>query len=440
MDVALKIEKNYATLDGLLKNSKDIEHLDLILEWAGHDAALVSIFLPFVKEVGVERAATALIMGEDIISCPEIRGSALKQLPAYGVAKRFWKKAPDSFKEVLIGFAPFYNYLPRCHESYSRDFTIKKQTFLHPVFNFFTKYNPKAAQKQTTNILSMQLVIVSMVVSFLPILKSMGLIRVESMMGSSNVQSGLPVTVGQQAPEGIMLHSIHPVFSLFLRHQAKKAGFMLWPEQGGKQSRKSMCLEKTFVDYHEDRALEWMEQRSTNSTNVWDSSMEADLCKNSLIAAMEIKLRSPSERYNNKNLTPAFLLWCWSMKDRDQSMLSPMPMEYLAAAAERALVKCRIQLDMFQIAPAGLTIDEYLGTAKKGVQLCILLALHCIFNSAQDNKLAYYTSAADEILKRCDALGSLRNNYHFPERILMEEQLDKIRRVQHETGPCKPNC
>jgi hypothetical protein len=32
MDVALKVGKNYASLDGLLKNSKDIEHLDLILE------------------------------------------------------------------------------------------------------------------------------------------------------------------------------------------------------------------------------------------------------------------------------------------------------------------------------------------------------------------------------------------------------------------------
>ena len=435
MDVALKVGRNYATLDGLLKNSKDIEHLDLILEWAGHDTGLVSVFLPFVKEVGVERAAKALIMGEDIISCPEIRGSAIKQLPAYEVARRFWKKAPNFFREMLMGFAPFHNYLPRCHESYSRDFTINKQTSLHPIFNFFSKYNPEAAQ-QTTNILSMQLVGESTAI-FVPILKSMGLIRAESMMGSSNMQSGLPVTFGQQAPEGIMLHSIHPVFSLFLRHQAKKAKFMLWPENGGKQSRKSMCLEKTFVDYHEDRALEWMEQRSISSTNVWDSTMEADLCKNSFIAAMEIKLRSPSGRYDVKNITPTFLFWCWSTKDRDQSMLSPVSMEYLAGAAERALVNCRTHLDMFRctIAPAGLTIDEYLGTAKEGVQLCILLALHCIFNSAQDNKLAYYTSAADEILKRCDALGSLRNNYHFPDRILMEEQLDKIRRVQNETGP-----
>jgi hypothetical protein len=52
----------------------------------------VTIVLPFVREVGVERAAAAVIMGEDIISCPEISGSAIKQLPAYGVAKRFWKK------------------------------------------------------------------------------------------------------------------------------------------------------------------------------------------------------------------------------------------------------------------------------------------------------------------------------------------------------------
>ncbi|KJZ70328.1 hypothetical protein HIM_10296 [Hirsutella minnesotensis 3608] len=402
------------TFTGLIKGPDDIERLDLILKWCGPDLGLRCIIVQLVRKLGAAKTATMLTRGDDLLVCPEFPRRLLQRLPMWETSKNLWKNAPKSLRELLIAFAPFHGRLPRCYEEYCLRFVVNKRALTHPVWNFFARFNPEAAKASHRRLLTMDLLLLVKHIRLLPMLKCMGLIKADLMMGPTTMQSGLPMGTDHQA-EGSMLHSIHPVFSLFLRHEAQRAGYLQSKE--GTLSRQAICLEKTFVDYHESRIDELLESSSTVES-LWDQQ-EIALCALSFTAAMETHLRSPMDRFEKVHPTPGLLAWKWANSEGPVN-------GFVAHCTEKALFRCQEELAK---TTNHLTRNDI---AISAAQLTLHLATHHLLCLDQCDKFVSYVDRTDDLLGiryfgslSQDVLDSL-----WPERAQMVDQLNAFKRIQ----------
>jgi hypothetical protein len=409
------------TLAGLIKGQNDIESLDLILSWCGPDLGLLNIILPLVGRLGAAKTAAMLTRGDDLLVLRGFPRRLLKRLPMWRVSKIFWKNAPKSLKELLIAFAPFHGYLPRCYEAYCVEFVLNKRALTHPIRNYFAKRSPETAKVWDQRIMISDLTLLVKHLHLFPILKSMGLFKADLMMGKATMHSGLFMGSGCR-PEGTMLHSIHPVFSLFLRHQARKAGYL--PSKKGVLSREAICLEKTFVDYHEKRIEELVENVSTVGA-LWDRH-EAKLCRLSFTTAMEIHLRSPMDRFRKIHPTPGFLIWSWIANGApwDSSIVK---------FSKEALSRCQREL-----AKTTDVITEK-DIAIAGAQIAMPLAIHYLLTN-RSQKFISQIRLSEEFLGDKYFMFVIQSSLDslWPERALMLEQLNILKRIQSsiESNEC----
>jgi hypothetical protein len=145
VDLTLRTGRDQS-LTGLIRCQDDIESLDLILSWCGPDLGLLNIVLPLTGKLGAAETAAMLTRGDDLLVLPEFPSRLLKRLPTWKTSIALWRNAPKSLKKLLIAFAPFHRYLPRCYEAYCVDFVVNKQALTHPVRNYLAQFNPEGVK------------------------------------------------------------------------------------------------------------------------------------------------------------------------------------------------------------------------------------------------------------------------------------------------------
>ncbi|KAK3356733.1 CHAT domain-containing protein [Lasiosphaeria hispida] len=348
--------------NALLVNWQDQEHLDVILKWCESYPPLLPILGPLVDAIGVAGVSEALTKGLDLFSYRQVSHHAVEKFPPYEKASQFWKGIPSSTRKLLICLAPFYNCLPRMVEVYFRLFAEDDLERSFSRLDFIGKYAADSAATKAAGVkkaLPVRLEIASRNTLFIKVLNGIGLIRGEVPVGAA------------AGGGGTVIYSMHPVFSLFLRRQARKAGYVLKPG-ASKPTKRSLCLEKSFVDYHEQRVVEWIAQHGRSAFD-WDYSHEMQYGLENFKTAMELKLSRPVGTFELESM-PAFLWWCYKTTGESFRAASPISPKYLARSAERALPQAKTVLSRSLARPYGY--GARLDWAGEVTQLYAWLEMH----------------------------------------------------------------
>ena len=200
----------------------------------------------------VAKVSEALTTGQDVFCYREFSRSMVEQLAPYKKACRFWKgiyhRVPESSSSVSHrSTTAFLVSLTIISDASQTDDMVRHLS--KP--NFMNKYFGGKKRAELHKELAERLVHVSEDTMFVKLLHGLGLIKAEIPVGAA--------VSAEAGGEGTMLYSIHPVFSLFCGEKRAKQGISPSPEQR-RLPRTCSASRNHFVDYHEERVLEWIQQ------------------------------------------------------------------------------------------------------------------------------------------------------------------------------------
>lgn len=294
------------SIKGLLKSPRDAEMLEMVSKWSGECFLLQQAMTALTKESGLETTVQSLQSNADLLRCSTFNSSAIRSQKVFRIAQELWKHCLSTEKSILLSFAPFHGYLPRCYESYTRSFCLGRLELRHPVRDWWFNRAPKLSVDQSWEMINRSTCfLVNAAAAPLVIrLKTAGLIEAVAMCGPTHMDDNIDPLLRGQA-EGTKIYSIHPVFTIFLRHQAHREGF----GRLGCLDERAMFLTRNFVQYHDARVSEWFQGLGTGSLP-WDTYIESYHGRQNFVSALEHKLSNTSLMRHNACPIPIFLGWC----------------------------------------------------------------------------------------------------------------------------------
>ncbi|KAG9228625.1 CHAT domain-containing protein [Amylocarpus encephaloides] len=293
-------------LRGTVNTRKDAELFELISQWGSGCPPLQNAMTSMSQVEGVNRTVQLLRTNGDLLACSAFDSTSIRRLKTYTVAADFRKQCTSLEKSMLMSFSPFQDFLPRCLESYVGDFCLGELEGTHTIRDWVLKRAPKPtvdnywAMMKQYNLALTKSNIVVLVFS----LKRCGLIQAEHALPPAQMEDVL-ISGLLNRSDGTKLYSIHPVFSIFLRHQAHKAGFGVL----GSSDEKSKLLTTCFLDYHEVRTFDWVRVHIEGLPN-YEILCESRCSRENFIAALELKLSKPELMEHDNAPIPIFLAWC----------------------------------------------------------------------------------------------------------------------------------
>ena len=279
------------TIKGLLKSPRDIERLELVSQWSDECYPLYQAMRIMVKQNGLDSVVKSLQSNANLLNNPGL-DAAVRSQKVLRVAQDLWKHCMSIEKAILLSFAPFHGHIPRCHESYVREFCLGRLELRHAVRDWFLDRAPvptvngywSTVNRSTAALVNgaAQLLIVR--------LKKAGLIQAVAACAPTHMDDDIDPLLRGQA-EGKKIHSIHPIFTLFLRQQAHREGYA----DLGTPNEKTQLLTKVFVEHHDHRVYEWMEGLQTGTISldtytdappVGDLAKELSACSRTAMAGL----------------------------------------------------------------------------------------------------------------------------------------------------------